>query len=383
MRSQFRMAIASTMVVLRDPGEVFLLCHTGGDEAISWVEQIDPVSLATVRRSPDLPGGPTWPGGLAAHADGSLYVAFGAHVHRLSAELELLASRRMPRTRPYNSFVVLPDGHVVTKDFAGVRPGDPNDAHADCELVVLRPGTLEIAARAVLPEPSVARISADGDDVYVVCDRTLQRLHWTGSALVHDAGFAPVYRTLEGQTYGWDPVIVDGAAWFLDDGAGTEHFAGSFVGVGRNACPLHLVRVDLASAAVELAEVCGAPDGLIANPPIVDPVRRIAVGYDSSNTTVTAWSYDEPFTELRPRWQRSLGQAMHPICFSATGELVMNDHDPAHTGDQVVVLDIETGDELGRVDSGSPVQGVLFGAPGWHDDVYVVSFAGVSRVWRE
>lgn len=35
------MALASTMVVLRDPGEVYLLCHTGGDDAISWVEQID------------------------------------------------------------------------------------------------------------------------------------------------------------------------------------------------------------------------------------------------------------------------------------------------------------------------------------------------------
>jgi hypothetical protein len=49
-----RTAIASTMVVLRAPGEVFLLCHTGGDDAISWVEQIDPETLELIRRSPDL-----------------------------------------------------------------------------------------------------------------------------------------------------------------------------------------------------------------------------------------------------------------------------------------------------------------------------------------
>ena len=47
-----RMAIASTMVVLRDPGEAYLLCHTGGDGAHSWVERFDPVTLEVLERSP-------------------------------------------------------------------------------------------------------------------------------------------------------------------------------------------------------------------------------------------------------------------------------------------------------------------------------------------
>ena len=49
-----RMSIVSTMTVLRDPGEVFLLCHTGGDDAVSWVERIDPETLEVVARSVDL-----------------------------------------------------------------------------------------------------------------------------------------------------------------------------------------------------------------------------------------------------------------------------------------------------------------------------------------
>ena len=77
-----RDAIAATMVVLREPGEVFLLRHTAGPDAISWVERIDPVTLEVRDRSPDLPGGPAWPGGLAAHANGSLVVVFGNHAHR-------------------------------------------------------------------------------------------------------------------------------------------------------------------------------------------------------------------------------------------------------------------------------------------------------------
>ena len=50
--------MSSTMVVLRDPGEVYLLRHTMGLDTVSWVEQIDPETLEPVRRSPDLAAGP-------------------------------------------------------------------------------------------------------------------------------------------------------------------------------------------------------------------------------------------------------------------------------------------------------------------------------------
>src|SRR5262245_31454088 len=118
-----REAIAATMLVLRDAGEAFLLRHTAGPAAISWVERIDPVTLDVLARSDDLPGGPTRPGALTPHANGSRHLVFGNHAHRLGPDLPRLASRVLPRVRPYNSFVVLPDGHLVTKDFGGVLPG--------------------------------------------------------------------------------------------------------------------------------------------------------------------------------------------------------------------------------------------------------------------
>ena len=83
----------ATMVILRNPGEVYLLCHTVGGDSVTWVERIDPESLTTIERSPDLPGGPFWPGGLAAHANGSLYVTYGRWCHRLGADCQPLASR--------------------------------------------------------------------------------------------------------------------------------------------------------------------------------------------------------------------------------------------------------------------------------------------------
>src|SRR6185437_3923023 len=92
-----REAIVATMPVLRDPGELYLLRHTAGPDTNAWVERIDPVTLETVARSEELPGGPTWPGGLAAHANGSLHTVFGNHAHRLAPDLTVLAARELPR----------------------------------------------------------------------------------------------------------------------------------------------------------------------------------------------------------------------------------------------------------------------------------------------
>ncbi|HAP76846.1 MAG TPA: hypothetical protein DCR14_12270 [Acidimicrobiaceae bacterium] len=375
------MAMVSTMVVLREPDEVFLLCHTGGDAAVSWVEQIHPLTLETLHRSPDLAGGPTWPGGLAAHADGSLHVVFGNHAHRLSASLAVEASVTLPRHRPYNSFVTLPDGHLVAKDFGGILPGGvAPGGPSDTEVVVLRPDTLAVAATAVVPEPSIARLSADGDIVYVVGTTRLWRLHWRNGGLALDTDFAPHYVTMPGQTYGWDAVLAGGAAWFLDNGEGSERYAGTFRGVGSHTTPLHLVRVDLGTGEVDLHEVCGLPGGLIANPPAIDLQRQRAVGYDSGNGVVTGFRLDGQHRVDGIAWQRHLNHGAHPLRFEATGELLLLDHRPEEGGEQAVVLDIVEGRELGRVATGSPVQSVVFTAPGWHDDAYICSFTTLTRI---
>ncbi len=375
-----RDSIVATMVVLREPGEVYLLCHTGGNDAIAWVEKIDPTSLELVARSTDMPGGKTWPGGLAAHANGSLYVAFGRHLHRLDADLEVTASVQLPRDRPYNSFVILSDGHLALKDFGGKLPAGVEMIGDDsCELLVVDADSLTVVARAAMPERSIARLSADDDAIYVVGDTHLYRVHWNGTRLTIDEDFTARYRTVAGQTYGWDAVIAGGAAWFLDNGAGSEGYAGSFLGRGISEAPLHLVRVDLDSGAVTLTEICGLPNGIVANPPAIDMSRDIAVGYDSANGILAAFDIGADGA-CTPRWSRAQNHACHPIVYPDTGELVTADYDADRMMDQIVVLDIETGTELGRVDTGSPLQSVVFLAPGFGRDMYYCAFPTVSRI---
>ena len=308
-------------------------------------------------QSPELRGGPAWPGGIGVHENGSIYVVFGNHAHRLDADLQVIASQVLPRRRPYNSFVVLSDGSLAVKDFAGSRPAvavRPEDRQP-CELLVLEPEGLAIVDRLVLPEPSIARLSADGDDIYVVGDTSLLRVSWDGSRLVLDDRGAPGTAPSTARATGGTVSSRRGAAWFLDDGDGSERYAGTLRGQGISTAPLRLMRVDLRSAALTSVEICGLPGGLIANPPVVDEARGVVVGYDSGNGVVAGFGLHD----LSLRWRRDQDHASHLLLYQDTGELVTGD------GSEVVILDISTGDELGRVDSGSGVQCVLFPPPAW------------------
>ena len=373
-----RSMMVVTMVVIASPDEVFVLCHTGGDDAVSWVERVHPETLETLATSEHLAGGPAWPGGIAVHPNGDLYVVFGNHAHRLNRSLQVVASCELPRVRPYNSFVVLPDGHLVTKDFGGSRPGNEmEEPFAPTQLVVLEPSGLNIVATLDLSEASIARLSANENDVYVVGTSSLWRVHWDGH-LLHADGWRAEYRQLLGQTYGWDVVIADTDAWFLDNGESTHKFAGTLRGVGTATAPLHLVRVNLASGRVSLTEICGLAGGVVANPPLVDEQRQMVVGFDSGNGVLAGFSYDEK--RVHKVWSVEQNHGSHMLLYPESGEFVSAHYDQERGVEQVVVRDISTGREIARADTGSPIQSVVFPACGTRRDFYWCSMLSLNRV---
>jgi len=137
----------SIMVVHATGGRLLALRASLGGDTASFVEEIDPFDLSVTRSSGPLDLGPFWPGGVAALADGSCLVVQGRHAHRLAADLTLEAHRELPHDAPYNSFVVLPDFTIVTKDPR--RPGEPAST-----VSTLDPVTLEDRASPFeLPEP--------------------------------------------------------------------------------------------------------------------------------------------------------------------------------------------------------------------------------------
>lgn len=373
-----RRALMTTMTVLGAPGEVFLLTHSAirsnlGLPTTACVERIDPVTLAPLARSPRLAGGPMWPGGLAVHRDGDLYVVYGRHAHRLDRGCAPRASFELPLALPYNSFVVLDNGLIVTKNLSDT---------VNARLTVLEPGTLSRACADVeCPEPSIARLSADGDTVYVVGVRSVMRYRWDAARarLEADAGWRTDYLGDCGRSYGWDAVVDGRDAWFMDNGR--HRYRHTMVGAGANRESNRLIRVSLADARDAGAiDVCGLAGGAITNPPLVDTRREVVVGYDSANREMRAWLIDRATRALAPLWSKSaFGCASHMILYPDSGEMVVNDW--RRFGEEVVVLDVETGDERARVRTGGVFQGVVFPSVGWSRDLYWCSMGRVARVW--
>lgn len=378
LRCTSRNTLMSTMTVLGAKGEVFLLTHSAirakfGLPTTACVERVDPHTLKTEYRSPRLRGGPMWPGGMAVHANGDLYVTYGRYLHRLTRHCEVRAELRLPVNQPYNSFVVLDNGLLVTKNLSETTRARLSVVHAD---------TMQLAAADVdCPEPSIARLSAIGNSVYVVGVRSIFRYHWSDTAgtLELDPDWRFDYIGNSKQTFGWDVVLDGNHAWFMDNGK--HRYLHKMINAGVSRTANRLIRVSMRdSKDHQVVDVCGATGGSVTNPPLYDLRRHIVVGFDSANRQLRAWRFDMSAGALTPLWHKQgIGCASHMVLYPETGELFTNDY--RRYGEEVVMLDIETGTERGRVRVGGINQGVVFPSVGWGRDLYWSSMAKVARIY--
>jgi len=318
-----RQFFAADMLVRRDPGEWFLLRHTMAPDLFlgpteCWVERIDPGDLSVVRESPRLAGGRFWAGSLAVHETGDVLVVYGRHAHRLSADLEPKATRRLPAERPYNGFVIRPDGTVVTKDCDTLEVSSP------ASLVLLDPETLEDAAAPLdLGEPSIARLTLDGGDIICAGTEHVFRIGLVDGALrVLDRvryGGSPDH------SYAWDPVVAGGRIWWMDNGQHDTHASLKMAGVTPGPVRLWDAPVGDLSAARSTV-ISGKRHGTITNPPAWDPVARQIVAYDSGGGVIRAWRVPEDEGPLERTWtRRDHWHGPHLIVLPERRELVTAD----------------------------------------------------------
>lgn len=376
--SHSRRLISGNMVVLREPGEVYIMTvamfrnRLLGLPAHAHIEKIDPISLKSIAKSPKLKAGGFWPGGFAVHRNGDLYVTYGSYCHRLSPDCQLIGSYRLPQSEAYNSLVILDNGYLVMKQIS-----DTNNA----VLSILDPEKLEPVCEPIEAlEPSISRLSAKGNTIYVTGTRSIFRYHWNDQSGKAELDTQWLFDYIQGsqQSYGWDPVISGNDAWFMDNGR--HSYRVSMINAGVNPTPLNAIRVSLHNPdSNTIAPVTGIPGGSITNPPLYCPQRKILVAYDSSNSVICGFKYDQVSGELSKIWEKTdYCCGGHMIYYQDTGEIVTNDYE--RFNDSAVVLDIESGVEKGRAALSSFSQGVVFSSPGWDRDFYYLTFSSVSRV---
>ena len=144
------------MMVLRDPGEVFLMGnnHINSTEKYGFLEKIDPYSLECISRSPNLPsGGHTWCGGVVVHENGYLYLNNGNYCYKLDPDCKVVASKKLPQNSAYNSFLIMKDGNLVMKNIEHAWD-------AKSKFVILEPEFLnQVADEVAIDENSMGRIA--------------------------------------------------------------------------------------------------------------------------------------------------------------------------------------------------------------------------------
>ncbi len=406
------------MFVQRDRGELYL---QGGTpigqrrDSYGWVEQVDPQTLEVLRASPRLPsGGHNWCGAAAVHENGDLYVTNGCYIHRLSPSLEVKAERRLPLDNAHNGHLILSDGNLVTKDIQ-------NDPAKRSWFTVLDPN-LDSVDRFEFPENSVGRFSSDrtpaADLLYVTSPSRIYRLIYRDRKLALDETWVGNYAIPgEDQAFAWDSCLGSDSVWFHDMGEnavirstlashpiGTQSLgplrllrplALALARLGLSALlrplrrvprPAHSAPLRVFRFSVRDARECdvlvpfGDPGGWIAAPPLYDQDRRILVAFDSANGKVGAWRYEGPGA-LRELWIRPYRNTSQLTLYADTGELLVDDVRPFERWDAVVV-DIETGREKGRADTGCLMSGAMWYTPGFARDFYTTTgFGGVARIF--
>lgn len=386
------------MTIRRAPGEVYVggtMPAWHGPEPYGWLQKLDPETLAPLASSPELPAGDhVWCGAIAAHANGDIYSVNGCYLHRLDPDCQVVTERRLPVDQAHNGMLILSDGSIITKDLrlAGQGPSTVTRLSADGLKVMGEP--------LRLPEGSMGRIAsdhtADGEFIYIPGIEHVWRIRVDGESLTIDDRWAPRYRDEPGpQGLSWDGCISSGALWLMDNGDIDSlraiygvHPNGRFDGPEHRLSwrrpapwpgPQRLLKVSLDSGDIQAIAPFGTPGGGIIAPPVYVPEHKICIAWDSINGGLAGVS--DAGGDLEVAWTVDARPSMQPVVFPETGELVINDFQPGD--DQLIVVDIQTGEVIDRVSTGSHVANGMFLTPGGDRDVYYCSTYAVARVqWR-
>ena len=182
-------------------------------------------------------------------------------------------------------------------------------------------------------------------------------------------------------------MITDEHVLWMDNGR--NHTDRTMLGTGESPDPVRLwwARRD-DDQAVRSVEISGLPFGTESNPPAWDPSSGVVIAYDAGNAVLRAWRLVGD--DLEPLWRRDgFAHAGHLILYPDTRELVVQDwkDNPAmrrplvrrtlqpvlqvlsqsaaarraslRTGsDQLVVLDLDTGEDKARCRRALPEPGL-------------------------
>ena len=384
----------NVMVIQREKNEFFLggtMPYFNGPKPYGWVQKINSDSLEVLNESPQLPcGDHVWCGAIAAHENGSIIKVNGSFMHVLSPECEVILEKELPINQAHNGLLILSDGTIVTKDCR-------LENQQNSTITRLDPNTLELLHEPfALPEGSMGRIASDlnddGEFIYIPGIERIWRIKVLPDALELDEDWQPQYRNAnQSQGLAWDGCISEGSLWVMDNG--DIESVRSIYGVNpngrvaenthlswRNPAPWkgrqRLIKFDLISGEKTFIEPFDKEGGGIIAPPANVPEYEMCIAWDSINGGLAGISTTD--RKLAVSWQLDMRPTMQPVIFPESGELVINNFENGE--DELIVVDIATGELLSRAKVNARLANGMFLTPGFNRDIFYCTTGTFSKV---
>ena len=384
----------NVMVIQREKNEFFLggtMPYFNGPKPYGWLQKINSDSLEVLNESPQLPcGDHVWCGAIAAHENGSIIKVNGSFMHVLSPECEVILEKELPINQAHNGLLILSDGTIVTKDCR-------LENQQNSTITRLDPNTLELLHEPfALPEGSMGRIASDlnddGEFIYIPGIERIWRIKVLPDALELDEDWQPQYRNAnQSQGLAWDGCISEGSLWVMDNG--DIESVRSIYGVNpngrvaenthlswRNPAPWkgrqRLIKFDLISGEKTFIEPFDKEGGGIIAPPVNVPEYEMCIAWDSINGGLAGISTTD--RKLAVSWQLDMRPTMQPVIFPESGELVINNFENGE--DELIVVDIATGELLSRAKVNARLANGMFLTPGFNRDIFYCTTGTFSKV---
>ena len=384
----------NVMVIQREKNEFFLggtMPYFNGPKPYGWVQKINPDTLEVLNESPQLPcGDHVWCGAIAAHKNGSVIKVNGSFMHVLSPDCEVILEKELPINQAHNGLLILSDGTIVTKDCR-------LENQQNSTITRLDPNTLELLHEPfALPEGSMGRIASDlnddGEFIYIPGIERIWRIKVLPDALELDEDWQPQYRNgNQSQGLAWDGCISEDSLWVMDNG--DIESVRSIYGVnpnGRVAENTHLswrspapwkgrqrlIKFDLMSGDKTSIEPFDKEGGGIIAPPVNVPEYEMCIAWDSINGGLAGISTID--RKLAVSWQLDMRPTMQPVVFPESGELVINNFENGE--DELIVVDIATGELLSRAKVNARLANGMFLSPGFNRDIFYCTTGTISKV---
>ena len=209
-----------------------------------------------------------------------------------------------------------------------------------------------------------------------------------------DLYWQPTYRELtDTQGMAWDACVSDDYLWLMDNGdietvraIFNQHPNGRFAEPvpsldWRDPAPWsgqqRLIRMSLDTGEIKCTTPFPASGGAIIAPPAYIPSKKLCVCWDSVNGGVAGVRSKE--NSLEVVWLRpDVRPTMQPLVYEDANYFVINHFDGG--SDHLLVMDIDSGDIVCDVDTGSPLANGMFLTPGQNNDVLYCSTVSYARI---